>query len=197
MVTERGSARERLLAAAAELTYAHGIAATGVDAIAREAGVTKRTLYQHFGSKADLVAASLTWRDGPYIDSLRRAARAGAERDGTPPIVALFDVVHQVLEGPACRGCAFLNASLELDDAAHPAVAAALGHLAARRALIAELVQASGVEPDDELVDELVLLVDGSFAVAASRRDPAAARHAQRAATRLLDHARSHPTKER
>ncbi|MFT8180979.1 helix-turn-helix domain-containing protein, partial [Mycobacteroides chelonae] len=64
-------ARERLLEAAAQLTYLNGIDVTGVDAIAKQAGVTKRTLYQHFRSKDELVAAALQARDEPTIAGLR------------------------------------------------------------------------------------------------------------------------------
>jgi AcrR family transcriptional regulator len=179
------SARERLVAAAGELTYAHGITATGVDAIAARAGVTKRTLYQHFRSKDELVAASLVARDRPAIDALRAAVLRRSQRTSTPPALALFDVLERTLSGPGARGCAFLNASLELDQPAHPAVAAAQAHLHARRDLIAELLHASHID-DDQLVDALVLLVDGTFAVAASRGDPTIAQHARRTAERLL-----------
>src|ERR1700694_3874708 len=51
--------RDRILAAARELFYRHGIRAVGVDAIAEAAGTNKMTLYRHFGSKDDLVAAYL------------------------------------------------------------------------------------------------------------------------------------------
>jgi AcrR family transcriptional regulator len=188
MSTAEPSARERLLAATAELTYLGGIEATGVDAISRAAGVTKRTLYQHFRSKDELVAASLQVRDAPAIDALRRASVKRAQRDGCPPVLALFDAIGAVLEGPGIRGCAFLNASLELGGAGHPAGQTARAHLSARRELVGELLAISHPESDPELVDELILLVDGTFAVATSRRDPTAAQHAKRAAARLIDH---------
>jgi AcrR family transcriptional regulator len=192
MSATKPPARERLLAATAELTYLGGIEATGVDAISSAAGVTKRTLYQHFRSKDDLVAASLQARDAPAIAALRRAALKRAQREACPPVLALFDAIGAVLEGPGARGCAFLNASLELGDADHPAGQAARAHLHARRELVGELLAVSHPEPDPELIDELVLLVDGAFAVAASRRDPAAARHARRAAARLIGHHHEH-----
>lgn len=181
-------AKQRLLVAVAELTYLGGIEATGVDAIAQAAGVTKRTLYQHFRSKGDLVAAGLSARDQPAIDALRRASLRRAERDGCPPILALFDSIGAALHGPGLRGCAFLNAALELSEADHPAGDAARAHLQARRDLVGELLAISHPDADPDLVDELVLLVDGAFAVAASRRDPSYARHARRAAARLLAH---------
>jgi AcrR family transcriptional regulator len=188
-------ARERLLAATAELTYLGGIEATGVDAISSAAGVTKRTLYQHFRSKDELIAASLQWRDAPAIEALRRASLKRAQRDECPPILALFDAIGASLRGPGIRGCAFLNASLELTDVAHPATRSARAHLDARRGLIVELLAASTVNQDPDLIDELVLLVDGAFAVAASRRDPRAAQNARRAATRLIEHHQQQETR--
>src|SRR5438132_1567068 len=53
---------ERILAAADKLFYSHGIRAIGVDAVAAEAGVSKRTLYNHYPSKDELIAAYLTAR---------------------------------------------------------------------------------------------------------------------------------------
>jgi AcrR family transcriptional regulator len=50
MATRAGSARERLLGAAARLFYANGVAATGIDAIITEAGVAKMSLYNNFAS---------------------------------------------------------------------------------------------------------------------------------------------------
>ncbi|MGO1982594.1 MAG: TetR/AcrR family transcriptional regulator, partial [Brachybacterium alimentarium] len=52
-----GTAKERLLAAAARLFYADGVHATGIDTITAEAGVARKSLYNNFSSKADLVSA--------------------------------------------------------------------------------------------------------------------------------------------
>src|SRR5215472_3565315 len=51
--------RGRILAAAGELFYRHGIRAVGVEAIAEAAGTNKMTLYRHFASKDELVAEYL------------------------------------------------------------------------------------------------------------------------------------------
>ena len=59
--------RERILTAASKLFYAEGIRAVGVDAVAEKAGLTKRTLYYHFRSKDDLVAAYRRARPTQYV----------------------------------------------------------------------------------------------------------------------------------
>lgn len=52
--------RERLVRAASELFYREGTVAVGVDRICQQAQVSKRSMYQLFATKDDLVAAALT-----------------------------------------------------------------------------------------------------------------------------------------
>ena len=107
------AAGERLLAAAENLFYRRGIGSVGVDLIADTAGVTKRTLYQRFGSKELLVAAYLERRARVWQTRLLEAL------DKTPPpssaegVELVFAVAAQwALDNS--RGCAFVNARAEL-----------------------------------------------------------------------------------
>jgi len=178
------SPRDRLLLATAELTYEGGVEATGVDAIAERAGVTKRTLYRQFGSKDALVGAALAARGPLALASLRAAVQRRIDR-GDQPVDALFATLARLFAGETYRGCAFMNSSLEVADRGHPVHAAAREHTDGRRALVAELCAAEGVE-DPEVVDGILLLVEGAFTVSAAREDPDAAARAGRAARRLL-----------
>lgn len=182
---DRLNAHDALLGATSELTYARGITGTGVDAIAARAGVTKRTLYQHFGSKDRLVAEALTDRSRRALISLEANARRRSEETGEPVILAFFDVIESALSTRTKAGCAFINASLEINRPGHPVREAALAHLRAREGLVHQLLVEAGVE-DDDLAGQVVLLVDGAYAVGGSRRDPAAARRAKAAAAALL-----------
>jgi AcrR family transcriptional regulator len=184
-MTDRPDAHDSLLGATSELTYARGITATGVDAIAARAGVTKRTLYQHFGSKDRLVAEALSDRSRRALLSLEANARRRSEETGDLAILALFDVIENALRTKTQAGCAFINASLEINYPGHPVREAALAHLRAREELVHRLLVEAGVE-DTDLAAQVVLLVDGAYAVGGSRRDPAAARHAKAAAAALL-----------
>jgi len=184
-ITDRPSAHDALLGAASELTYAGGITATGVDAIAAQAGVTKRTLYQHFGSKDRLVAEALSERSRRALLALETNARRRSDETGELAILALFDVIENALRTKTRAGCAFINASLEINRPGHPVREAALAHLRAREGLVHQLLAEAGVE-DADLTAQVVLLVDGAYAVGGSRRDPAAARHAKAAAAALL-----------
>jgi AcrR family transcriptional regulator len=114
-MTDRVPARERLLKAAAELFYAEGVGATGIDAITARAGVAKMSLYNNFSSKADLVNAYIQtrcaeWRE-LYQERLKHA-RTPQER-----ILAVFDSYLDHAAGAyerGFRGCGLLNAAAEL-----------------------------------------------------------------------------------
>jgi AcrR family transcriptional regulator len=182
---DRPNARDALIEATNELIYAGGITGTGVDAIAARAGVTKRTLYQHFGSKDRLVAEALNERNRRALDALETNARRRSEETGEPAVLALFDVIEKALRTRTKAGCAFINASLEINRPGHPVREAALAHLHAREELVHQLVTEAGVD-DADLAAQVTLLVDGAYAVGGSRRDPTAARRAKAAAAVLL-----------
>jgi AcrR family transcriptional regulator len=184
-MTDRPNAHDALLGATSELTYTQGITGTGVDAIAARAGVTKRTLYQHFGSKDRLVAEALDDRSRRALLSLETTARRRSEETGEPAILALFDVIETALRTKTQAGCAFINASLEINRPGHLVHEAALAHLRAREGLVSQLLAEAGVQ-DTDLAAQVVLLVDGAYAVGGSRRDPAAAHRAKAAAAALL-----------
>ena len=184
-MSDKPNAHDRLLGATNELTYEYGITGTGVDAIAARAGVTKRTLYQHFGSKDRLVAEALNDRNRRALLALETNARRRSDETGEPAILALFDVIEDALRTRTKGGCAFINASLEINRPGHPVREAALAHLRAREGLVRQFLAEAGVE-DADLAAQLTLLVDGAYAVGGSRRDPAAARQAKAAAAALL-----------
>src|SRR5207244_426659 len=148
---------------------------TGVDPIAAQAGVTKRTLYQHFGSKDQLVAEALSERSRRALFNLEAGARRRSEETGELAILAFFDVIENALSTKTKAGCAFINASLEINYPGHPIREAALAHLRAREELVRQLLVEAGAD-DADLAAQVVLLVDGAYAVGGSRRDPAAAR---------------------
>jgi AcrR family transcriptional regulator len=178
--------RERVLRTADRLFYAEGIRAVGVDRVAREANVSKMTLYRHFPTKDDLVVAVLEARDTPALDVLRAAsAEAGDDRRGR--ILACFEGLEPWVTSQRFRGCPFMNASLELADPGHPARAVAARHKSATRDHFATLTAELGLADPEALADQLALLFDGAIAQA-QMRDPAqVARAAVAAAAALVD----------
>ncbi|MFJ9207672.1 TetR/AcrR family transcriptional regulator [Streptomyces sp. NPDC102264] len=117
----------RALEAASRLFYAHGIHAVGVDLIAAEAGVTKKTLYDRFGSKDQLVVEYLAARDERWRVFLaeRLEAVSPGPDDVRPPgverVLAVFDASRAWMEANSPRGCSMVNAHAEIDDRGHPA----------------------------------------------------------------------------
>ena len=111
----RGRAREALLRAASRRFYADGLAGTGIDAITAEAGVAKKSLYNNFASKAELVTAYLNARHDEWMGLYRmRLDRAAGP---TERVLAVFDAYadHADLAyEQGFRGCGLLNAAAEL-----------------------------------------------------------------------------------
>jgi AcrR family transcriptional regulator len=113
-------AGERLLATASELFYERGIHAVGVDLIAELAGTTKKTLYDRFGSKDNLVALYLERRFERWRAFVTE--RVAAHEPGPGQVLAAFDALGEWLTDNTC-GCAFVNANAEIGRSGHPGVA--------------------------------------------------------------------------
>lgn len=171
--------KDRILEAADRLFYAQGIQAVGVDAVAAEAGISKRTLYNHYPSKDGLIAAYLERRTGLAIPF-----------EGTPleQVLGLFDGLARWFASKRFRGCAFVNAVSELGrDRRHPAVEVAAAHKARRLAHLQAQLTVLGVADAAALAQQLMLLFEGAVAVSLVRGgDPAAAHSARDAAIVLL-----------
>jgi AcrR family transcriptional regulator len=159
--TSGAATRARILAAANELFYSHGIRATSADRIIDQVGITKVTFYRHFRTKDALVLAYLerqaAWeRDtigglresvGDDAEALRRfAAAIGAETCK-----------------PGFRGCAFINAAAESADPDAPVRKVVAEHRAWYRGLFAEMLAGMGVTDTGQAADELMMLRDGAM----------------------------------
>lgn len=169
-------ASERILETADRLFYGQGTV-TGVDTIAAEAGISKRTLYNHFPSKDALIVAYL-----------QRRLRAISTTDAPPAqqILEDFDRLERAFGWEGFRGCAFVNAVAELKDPQHAANAVALQFKELRRQWFRTLLERGGAPDPEGLSLQLLLLVDGAIAAALVRKDPTVARAAKEAARVLL-----------
>src|SRR5215467_1591294 len=99
--------KDRILETADRLFYLQGIRAVGVDTIAAEVGISKRTLYNHFPCKTDLVAAYLTGRSDQFPPS---------DKPPAEQILRNFDRLDRAFAARDFRGCPFVNAIGELGD---------------------------------------------------------------------------------
>jgi AcrR family transcriptional regulator len=159
--------RDRILAAAADLFYRHGIRAVGVEAIAEAARTNKMTLYRHFPSKDELVAE--------YLRGAARAADACWGRfatahpgDAAAQLRAWLEEMAGHLASHDERGCALANAAVELPDKAHPARRVIEEHKVAQRARLIALCDAARLSDPEMLADELYLLLEGARVTAQS-----------------------------
>jgi AcrR family transcriptional regulator len=176
--------RRRLLEAADGLFFADGIRATGVEAVAAAAGVTKMTLYQHFSSKDELVAAYLAGRDARWREALEEAL--GRHRDPKEKLLAVFDSYRDFVVAGDLRGCAFVNSSAEFPDREHPARRAARAHKAGVRRRLSELAAEAGAEDPEGLAERLFLVLEGSYVTAAVEGDDGVVGRARAFAAELV-----------
>src|SRR5947209_14073024 len=164
---EKISPRERILAAASELFYRHGIRAVGVEAIAEAAGTNKMTLYRHFPSKDELVAEYLR-QAASESDRCWHAYERSHPGDPLAQIRAWLAEMADHLANPGERGCALANAAVELPDKAHPARRVIEDYKIAQRNLLIDLCQRAGLTEPEMLADELHLLLEGARVTAQS-----------------------------
>nr|WP_298111218.1 TetR/AcrR family transcriptional regulator [Bradyrhizobium sp.] len=172
--------KERILETADGLFYLKGIRAVGVDTIAAEIGISKRTLYNHFPSKDALISAYLQRR---FVQP-RASDKSPAEQ-----ILATFDSLERRFSSKDFRGCPFVNAVAEVGVESRSVRKIAVAFKESRRLWFRDLLAQIGVADPDSLATQLVLLVDGSIAQDLVRDDPAMARAAKEAAKVLLSDA--------
>ncbi len=186
----RGSARTRLLAAAADCFYDHGVAATGIDTITAAAGVAKMSLYNNFASKDDLVLAYLEARHEEWLGLYRaRLVEAG---DARQRVAAVFDAYVDHAEKAyrhGFRGCGLLNAAAEL-----PAGAPGRQLVRRHKEEVEGLLATHLVEVDDlpaervaELAEQLAFLLEGAMARAGLEGDSRRLHRVRELALQLVD----------
>ena len=172
---------ERLADTAGRLFYAHGIRAVGVDLIADQAGTTKKTLYDRFGSKDALVALYLRRR----AETWQTFVLSRLEAQPPPRALLVFDALDDWLS-EQWRGCAFVNAYAEMGGTDHPALPVVRAEKDWMRRLFVALVEEAGRDDAERLGGQLHLLYEGAIVVLTAGDDPHALGHARQAAARLL-----------
>lgn len=155
-------ARRRLLSAADELFYAHGINATGVEKVIEAADVARMTFYKHFGGKDGLIAAYLEGRDLRWRMTLEDAITAAGD-DPYARLLAVFEALKLWSTEPRYRGCSFANAAAELADPDHPARQVVAAHKQAMRTRLTELAHQADLDNPDLVVDQILMLFEGAI----------------------------------
>jgi len=154
--------RERILKTAAALFYQRGVRAVGVDLVVEEAGVAKTSLYRHFRTKDDLIAAFLGREDEDFWNNWNRFT----ELHKTDPVAELeahLDWIGERVGRPNYRGCPQLNVAAEFPDTDHPARRVAVAHKQELRRRLKGIAERLRVKHPDELAGQLSLLINGAF----------------------------------
>lgn len=165
--------------AATDLFYEQGIGTTGVEQLAEAAHVSKRTLYQHFPSKDELIVEYLRGvadqRLPALVSVLADTGRTARER-----LLGVFDV-------DVARGCPFVNAAAELADVEHPGRQVCGENKQAFIDTLIRLSAEAGARDPDSLGHQLAVLYDGAAAQGGALHSNEPSRHARAAAAALID----------
>jgi AcrR family transcriptional regulator len=154
--------RDRIMSAATDLFYRHGIHAVGVDAIANAAGTNKMSFYRNFASKDELVAEYLR---GEEREGMLWWDETLATHPGNPrlQVEALFDMLVKNTCEVDSRGCALANAAVEITEPGHPARPVIEKFKAEMRGRFQELARGMNAREPEALGDSLMLLWEGAF----------------------------------
>lgn len=192
----RAETHDRIIHVAADLFYKRGIHHVGMDDVADAAQVTKATLYKHFGSKDALISGCLaivdiehfTW----FVTQVERRRALGGQA-----LPAVFDVLDQWINSSAFKGCAFINASIQLPDEQHPAYLAVLNHKDRTRQWLIALAREDGIPPAtaELLGSRLLLVMEGAIVTALVQGRADAGKEAGEVA-RIVIRAMRQPTSE-
>lgn len=189
-----GEARARILAAAYKLFYRHGFTRVGVDEIAAAADVTKRTLYYHFASKDDLLAAVLE-EQRPLALEKARAVNFVRQSDPAAALDTLWEELRRWFASPNWSGSGFTRIAMELGDLpGHPARRIASVHKAEVEAANAAFFESIGVADAKQRAREYAVLLEGALVLTLIHNKPD---HAEAALAVLRDRMLTKPVARR
>ncbi|MBF9061359.1 TetR family transcriptional regulator [Rhodobacterales bacterium HKCCSP123] len=186
MAKQPADTRKRILDAAYRLYYRKGFSRVSVDAVAELAGVTKRTVYYHFDSKDQVVAAMIEIQHLQLMKQYRSWLEPSS--NSAPDIVtSLFSKLKHWADGPDWLGSGFSRIAAELADLrGHPARVASRSHKAAVEAWLGDQFAAVGVGEPKALAKQIMILIEGGMSLALIHNDTAYIETAMRAAESLV-----------
>src|SRR5215470_17303926 len=177
--------RDHLLAVAQRMFCEAGFHAVSVDSIVANARIARMTLYKNFGSKEDLIVATLRREDKMFRQWLVSSIEVRSSRP-EDRILGLFDALHDRFASEGYYGCAFIRASIEYPSPSHPVHRAAREHKEMIRSYLRGLAaEVEGADPVT-LSEQLYLLFEGAITASQLHGEPWPAEYARKAAEKLL-----------
>jgi len=182
------SKRELIITEALKVFYKNGFKATGVDRVIKECGVSKKTLYNHFRSKDELVLATLRKRDELFRHHLvRETERLASEPKAR--LLAIFDVLNDWFKSDNFSGCMFINASAEYPDKTDPCRVLCAEHKRLVWHYFKDLAEQAGASDALELAKQLSILVEGAIVCTYVEGDEGAGARAKRMGNVFIEQA--------
>jgi len=154
--------RERILGTASRLFYREGARAVGIDRVIEDAGVAKASLYRHFRSKDELIAAFLKREDEDFWSCWDEVAQRHRD-DARAELDAHMQWIGERVARHNYRGCPQLNIASEFPDANHPARTVAVTHKNQLRRRLRGIAERLGVRDPEQLATQLLLVINGAF----------------------------------
>lgn len=189
METNQHNTKDRILQSAYSLFYREGFARVSVDAIAARAKVTKRTVYYHFQSKDDIVAAALGGQHEYLVQQYRRWL--GPETASAAHMIdLLFSELKKWTDGKHWLGSGYSRIAAELADMpGHPARHAAHSHKADIEKWLSDRFASTGLANPSETAQQVMILIEGGMGLSLIHGDTGYIETAQHAAACLLSKA--------
>ncbi len=182
--------REILIDTAITLFYERGIRATGIDTVLAESQVAKKTLYNHFSSKEELVVAALErWHEkfARMIDNnLNAFAEKQKPKNEFRYALAFFDIIDNWINSDGFCGCVFINASAEYPNQEDPIHQVCMRHKQFVVNLFESFLMDTTIKNKTTTAQQLAILIDGSIVSSHTRNDKSAPKIAKQAAASLL-----------
>jgi AcrR family transcriptional regulator len=155
--------RERLTQAAVDRFYRDGFRNVGIDQILDDVGISKTAFYKHFKCKEDLMLAGLELQNEWLQETFRDMIRERGGGTATEQLIAVFDVVEQVIEQDGFHGCIFVNAAMEFPLPHHPVHQLSARNKEAILGIVHEVAERVGAAEPDVLAQELCMIIDATY----------------------------------
>lgn len=161
----RPSKRDELVRKAMAVFYRNGFNATGMDMLVAETGISKTSMYKYFRTKEELILAVLRLRDEEFRHwFFRRMEELGGGPRGQ--LLVMFDALGEWFTEPGYRGCMFIKASSEFQDANHAIHIQSAEHKRLLLRHVTMLAEKAGLAEPALIARQLLLLKEGAIVVA-------------------------------
>ena len=177
--------REQLVQTALQLFSKHGFHAVGIDSIIKEAGIAKKTLYNHFKSKDELILAVLRHHDQLFRNHFMNAVESSSDSP-KGKLLAIFDVAEAWFSDDSFYGCLFVGASSEFPETDTPIRNVCKGFKRLVQEYIEQLGKQAGCKNPKQLAAHLLLLLEGAISIAQINGTSLSAKQAKEAAKILV-----------